>query len=542
MCGLIGYSGNQEAGTIILDILNKLEYRGYDSCGIVTTDKHRFYGTHSFDIKIAHSVDDSIGTGHTRWATHGPNSLENAQPISNEFITLAHNGIIDNVEDFSYYRKSKDDSDTKIFARYLDNCDVSTIISRINEAKGRSSFLVMFKGGTFIACNRGNPLVLGRRNGEYFFCSDLDCMSEYIDEYYITKDNENFVLVNNHLNKDVIWTKVNKSERYPTLSHQHYMFQEIMEQQSTIDKVFSNTPSLSYTNMDKILFLGCGTSYHAAMVGKMMAEDRCFDARLEYASQVSDKINCKDLTCIALSQSGETLDVINAISKLSMNTNVISICNNRYSQLANMSNTVLHLQVGKEIGVAATKTFTGQLAALIKCFGSVTDQYTLKREPLFRFNHMKDLAHTYRDAPNFLFLGSGYNFPIALEAALKLKEVSRVHAEGIQASEMKHGPIALVDENMPVMIFANDRKNFSSILANANEIKSRGGQVISVVEEGVDAFNSISSEVIHTPPSKGKYDFLFYNSFILQYFSYYMAIMRDLNPDKPRGLAKCVTV
>ena len=610
MCGIVGYIGYRNACPIIINGLKRLEYRGYDSAGISImedvpkTFKKKGKVSQLENLISGKNLNGTLGIGHTRWATHGePNDL-NAHPHTSQggkFIII-HNGIIENymtlkqtLEDRGY--KFKSETDTEILANliefyYLEGKVSAEMAVRLALAKviGAYGLAMMCRDepDLLIAARKGSPLVIGVGEGEYFLASDATPIVEYTKSVIYMNDNDVAIIHRNELilktlNNDKLIPKIQTidldTREIEKDGFEHFMLKEIFEQPRSILDTFRgrvlpdhNEIHLGglYSVMDKligakrIIIVGCGTSWHAGLVGEYLFEEFArISVEVEYASEFRYRnpvINSDDII-IAISQSGETADTLAAI-QLAKESGalVLGICNVVGSSIARETHAGVYTHAGPEIGVASTKAFTAQVTVLAMMaflignkrkvlsdadYKKLIDELIQIPEKikiiLNKNEEYKTLAGTYRFALNFLYLGRGYFFPVALEGALKLKEISYIHAEGYPAAEMKHGPIALIDANMPVVFIATRDKSYDKIVSNIQEVKARKGVVIAVVTEGDTEIRKMADHLIEIPFTQESLAPLL-AVIPLQLLSYHIAVMRGCNVDQPRNLAKSVTV
>lgn len=608
MCGIVGYIGDREAYPIIIAGLKRLEYRGYDSAGICIAN----HQVHTIKCKgrvadlermVKTPLKGTIGIGHTRWATHGEPNDTNAHPHTSMRgkFTIIHNGIIENyhnlknrLENRGYTFKSE--TDTEVLANliefiYLKGEVTPEIAVRLALTKVIGAFgLVVIAHDDpsyLIAARRGSPLVIGIGDNEYFIASDATPIVEYTDSAIYLNDNDVAILQRNEL---VLKTIRNKSLQ-PSIQKidididaiekggfQHFMLKEIFEQPRCIHDTFRGRLSkdcdvhlgglLEYLpyikNAERIIFVACGTSWHAAQVGRYLIEDLAkIPTEVEYASEFRyrNPVLRKGDVVFAVSQSGETADTL-AATRLAkeMGALTFGICNVVGSSLSRETVAGVYTHAGPEIGVASTKAFTAQVTVLImlalllaKKRRTISEELRqqlvhevllvpekieqiLKLEPM-----VQDLAKRFMNASNFLYLGRGFFFPVSLEGALKLKEISYIHAEGYPAAEMKHGPIALIDQNMPVVFIAIKDHSYEKIVSNIQEVKSRKGIVIAIVTQGDSTIKQMADYVIEIPAS-GEIVGPLLAVVPLQLLAYHIAVLRGCNVDQPRNLAKSVTV
>ncbi len=624
MCGIVGYVGNRNVVPVILEGLKKLEYRGYDSAGIGLIDKGK-----TSIVKCKGRIADlenilkkkhlkgSIGLGHTRWATHGDPSDQNAHPHldCSGKIAVVHNGIIENYASLRQLlenegHKFKSDTDTEVFPHLIEKFYKGNLLKAVQEAlalvEGAYAFAVICEDepDKIVAARLGSPLVIGvGNNGEYLVASDPVAIIKHTRKVIYLGDGEVALLQpskyritdthNGRIKKEIeniTWSldKITK-DGFP-----HYMFKEILEQSQTVydamrgrllkekakvklgglesplkwiekkDKMKTGLKSL--LNAKKIIIVGCGTSWHAGLIGEYMFENIIgIPVEIEYASEARYRnfIVDKETVVIGISQSGETADTLAALREAKKRGAItLGLVNTVGSTIARETHAGVYLHAGPEIGVASTKAFTSQVCVLAlitlllgqekhiitkesarRIFRALLKIPLQIQEILAKSNFILGISRKYVDFNNFLYLGRGYNFPVALEGALKLKEISYIHAEGYPAAEMKHGPIALIDNNMPVVFIATDTEDqiYQKIISNIEEVKSRKGQVIAIASEGNKSIEKITDSVITIPKT---IDFLtpLLTVIPLQLFAYHMAVLRGCDVDKPRNLAKSVTV
>jgi glucosamine--fructose-6-phosphate aminotransferase (isomerizing) len=614
MCGIVGYIGHREAYPIIIKGLKRLEYRGYDSAGLVLFD-----GT---DLKLSKTkgkVSDLelkaeqegttkglVGMGHTRWATHGvPNDVNSHPHFSNSGkLVIIHNGIIENYEPLKkelikrgYTFKS--DTDTEVLINLIEEvkkkekCKLGKAVQiALNQVVGAYAIAVIDqdKPDEIVVARLGSPLALGIGEDEYFIASDASPFIEYTSNAIYLEDEEMAIV---RLHKPIKVRKIKDDslvdpyiqelqmnlEQIEKGGYDHFMMKEIYEQPSVIKdtyrgRLLANKGIIrmagvednleKFTNAKRILIIACGTSWHAGLVAEYIIEEFArIPVEVEYASEFRyrNPIINKDDVVIAISQSGETADTLAAIKLAKENgAFVFGVCNVVGSSISRESHAGAYTHAGPEIGVASTKAFTTQITVLTmlalrlaKAKGTMNNsdyqRYLLelelipeKVEEALQTNEVaKQIAAIYKDSPNCLYLGRGYNFPVALEGALKLKEISYIHAEGYPAAEMKHGPIALIDESMPVIVIAPNKGHYDKVVSNIQEIKSRSGKIIAVVTKGDTQVKALADHVIEIPEATEALTPLL-TTIPLQLLSYHIAVLRECNVDQPRNLAKSVTV
>ena len=609
MCGIIGYIGNSKAAPILIEALKKLEYRGYDSAGISTIDKNNLIVEKDIgkieeiqekrgrERKINfEKVDGNIGLSHCRWSTHGNVTKENAHPHTDckNMISIVHNGIIENFSELKEKliekgHKFKSSTDTEVIAHLIednyDNDIEEATLKALKQLEGSYALGIICskEPRKLIAARNESPLILGLGKGENFIASDVPAILKYTNKVIYLDNNEIAVLEKDSYSiKNIDGNKIEKevhkidwnSELAEKSGYEHFMLKEIHEQPRAITETLNgridgginlDNELIELNEIDRIIIVACGTSWHSALLGEFMLEELAkIPVEVEYASEFRyrNPIVNENTLVIAISQSGETADTLAAIREAKKrNSKILSIVNVKGSSIARESDSVLYTYAGPEIGVASTKAFTSQLVVLylftlhmsslkntldsikIKELLEKLRKLPLQMEALLHSNEeIKKIADIYKDKHNALFLGRGINFPIALEGALKLKEVSYLHAEGYPAAEMKHGPIALIDKKMPVIFIATkDDYTYKKVLGNIHEVKVRGGIVIAIATEGDEEIKKLADYTIFIPKT------LYILSSILavtplQLLAYYVATDRNLDPDKPRNLSKSVTV
>lgn len=616
MCGIVGYTGFQDAYDIVINGLRRLEYRGYDSAGIVLDSDNADFQVAKTKGKVDDLVKVSkdlkgkahVGMGHTRWATHGVPSDTNSHPhlSNNGKIAVVHNGIIENYDAIKTMLIEKgftfkSETDTEVFVnlvQYFMDLDSGlsfpeAVRSALNEVYGAYAITVMHDDfpGLLVVARLGSPLAIGLGDNEYFIASDASPFVEFTKEaIYLEEGHMATISLNDGVEIRSIKDnqKISPAVRELKLSleqiekggYEHFMLKEIFEQPKSIHdtmrgrllvdegiiKMAGIWDHLERINKaERIIIIACGTSWHAGLIGEYLIEEFArIPVEVEYASEFRYRnpiITNKDVV-IAISQSGETADTMEAI-KLAKERGafVYGICNVVDSSIARVTNAGSYTHAGPEIGVASTKAFTAQLTILSlialklgKHNGNlgnadfmrlITELDTLpkKIEEVLESTHeiTQKIARNFVNAANFLYLGRGYNYPAALEGALKLKEISYIHAEGYPAAEMKHGPIALIDENMPIVIIAPKKGHYDKIVSNVQEIKARKGKVIAVVNKGDVQVASMADYVIEIPETSECFSPIV-ASVPLQLLAYYIAVYRGANVDQPRNLAKSVTV
>ena len=556
-------------------------------------------------IIAENSIQSPIGIGHTRWATHGPPNQVNAHPhfSGDGSLALIHNGIIENYSAIKSALEAKghkfvSETDTEVLVHLIEDIIYNEKISlfeavrvALDEVIGAYAIIVMQKGKVdeFVAARKGSPLLIGIGRNEYYVASDATPIIEYTNNVIYLEDghiarinkNEN-IEIKNIKNKNItpyiqeLKLNIDAIEKG---GFNHFMLKEIYEQPSSIQDTMRGRLDpvtkeiklggiLEYqqkiVTANRIIIVACGTSWHAGLIGEYIIEDFArIPVEVEYASEFRYRnpiINSKDIV-LAISQSGETADTLAAISLAKeKGATILGICNVVGSSIARLTHAGIYTHAGPEIGVASTKAFTTQVIVLILMAlkisqknGNLTlsDYHQLIREleliptkakKVLKINEkIKKIAFEFKDSTNFLYLGRGYNFPVALEGALKLKEISYIHAEGYPAAEMKHGPIALIDDKMPIVVIATKKGNYEKVISNIQEVKARGGKIIAIINEGDEVVNDIVDYSIEIPNCPDELSPLLTN-IPLQLLSYHIAVLRGCNVDQPRNLAKSVTV
>ncbi|MCE9651603.1 MAG: glutamine--fructose-6-phosphate transaminase (isomerizing) [Nitrosarchaeum sp.] len=585
MCSIIGYYGNEIAAPIIVKGLKRMEYRGYDSVGVATeSNSHIELKKGVGKVEEVNSnvqldtLPGKIGIGHTRWATHGRVTDVNAHPHPSNSgkLAIVHNGIIENFEQLKKELEKngyifKSETDSEVIANLLQkNYEMTkdvkkAIMKTVSELKGHYAFVAMFENGQLAAARFHEPLIVGIGKSSYFLTSDVLGFIEQTDNaIYI--ENGNFVIIdkdklqildfNGEIVKQQI-TKVSKefADAYKG-DYAHFTLKEISEQPDTIFKAGENTKdaiknAAKYIkNSNNIYITGSGTSYNAALIAKQVLAKHAkikADAIISSELQFSSDIIEPNSTLIAISQSGESADVLDAVNiAKKLNCKIISIVNSLTSSLARESNVVIGMNCGPEIGVAATKSFTSQMIVIYKILEEISNgefkiDYKEISESISKIleNHdqIRHIAREIKEISDIYVLGRGIHYPIAIESALKLKELTYIHAEGIPGGELKHGPLALMDTNVFVIIINPNDSTYSDTLTSAREIKARGAKIIGISDEKSDVYdywieipktNELAYPISETIP--------------IQLLSYYAALEKDADPDYPRNLAKSVTV
>ncbi len=614
MCGIVAYIGNRQAYSVVLKGLKRLEYRGYDSAGLALMNGelsvYKKQGKVSDLENYLHEVGQAklhapIGIGHTRWATHGEPNDVNAHPhySGNKELAIIHNGIIENydalrTELISKGHQFESETDTEVLIHFIEDIKEHEDLSleeavrvALTRVIGAYAICVVSaqEPNTLIAARKGSPLVLGLGKDEFFLASDATPIVEYTSDVVYLNDNEVCVIKDGKFTIKDIHTELETAPYIQTLDieleaiekggFEHFMLKEIYEQPKSISdcmrgRINAETATMmlggireyidNMVEANRIIIIGCGTSWHAGLVAEYLFEDLCrIPVEVEYASEFRYRnpvITPGDVV-IAISQSGETADTLAAIELARVRgAIVLGVCNVVGSSIARASHAGSYTHAGPEIGVASTKAFTAQLTVLTmfamlvghrkgtldeNAYQQLIKEMSLipeKVEKALKLDaHIKYISDLYKDATNSIYLGRGHNFPVALEGALKLKEISYIHAEGYPAAEMKHGPIALIDEEMPVVVVATRDSSYEKVVSNIQEVKARKGQVIAIVTEGDGLIASMADHVLEIPATNQLLTPLV-SVIPLQLLSYHIAVLRGCNVDQPRNLAKSVTV
>ncbi len=611
MCGIVGYIGHRDAYPVLISGLKRLEYRGYDSAGvalmngqglIINKKKGKVSGLD--DHMQSRSREGCLGIGHTRWATHGEPNDVNAHPhtSSEGGIALVHNGIIENYEVLKQELLNKghtfrSDTDSEVAVRFIEDiythngCSLDEAVRiALTRIVGAYAMVIISEDypDQLIAVRKSSPLVIGIGSNEYFIASDATPIIEYTKEVIYLNDMEVAVIKKDHIDIRDLDAQITNHyiqkidlelEAIEKGGFDHFMLKEIVEQPQSLANamrgrlnramgtlqlggISRHLPDMVAAN--RIIILGCGTSWHAGLVAEYFFEEWCrVPVEVEYASEFRyrDPIIRKGDVVIAISQSGETADTLAAIELAKeRGAIIIGVCNVVGSSIARASHEGAYIHAGPEIGVASTKAFTAQVTVLAMMAlkiaserSSISQSYlkelinALAEIPdkvervLMQSDQIYELAKKFKNASNFLYLGRGYNFPVALEGALKLKEISYIHAEGYPAAEMKHGPIALIDDQMPVVFVATKDSSYEKIITNVQEVKARKGQVICIVNENDTLIPALADHVIEVPQTLQPFVPII-AVVPLQLLSYHIAVSRGCNVDQPRNLAKSVTV
>ncbi len=608
MCGIIGYLGHQNPVEVIFEGLKKLEYRGYDSAGIAVIQDQQFAVRRSQGklselghLLAQNPITGRIGIGHTRWATHGRPSETNAHPHVVGRIALVHNGIIENYLDLKQQLSAEDrtflsETDSEIVAhlidKYLKGRDLVKAVQKALEKIRGSYALVVLDSqdpSRIVAVRKECPLVLGIGKEEFFIASDVLAFLHHTNQVIYLEDGEMAVIKQPFpevisLNRGKIKKEVQKISWSPVMAekagYKHFMQKEIFEQPDAVIDTFRgrvspekgavllpeiNLTAVELKEIDQISIVACGTSWHAALIGKFLFEEYCrIPTTVDYASEYRYRnpiVNPRTLL-ILISQSGETADTLAALREgKKKKARILAICNVVGSSIARESHGVIYTHAGPEIGVASTKAFTTQLTALYLMtlyIGQALKRISRKDrlamiQELLKIPHeieqilesedqIQAIAQRYFQAQDFLFLGRGIHYPIALEGALKLKEISYIHAEGYPAGEMKHGPIALIDEKMPTVFLAPQNEILEKVFSNIEEVRARGGIIIALTDEKKgEQVETKANDLIRLPKAGWGLSPILY-VVPLQLLAYHIAVLRGTDVDQPRNLAKSVTV
>ncbi|MFN3907477.1 MAG: glutamine--fructose-6-phosphate transaminase (isomerizing) [Flavobacterium sp.] len=613
MCGIVGYIGHREAYPLVIKGLKRLEYRGYDSAGVVLFDQS--------DLKISKTkgkvsdleakseemdITGNIGLGHTRWATHGvPNDVNSHPHLSNSGnLAIIHNGIIENYLPLKTELQKRgyqfhSDTDTEVMVNLIEEVKKNENVKlgkavqiALNQVVGAYAIAVFDKNkpNEIVVAKLGSPLAIGIGEEEFFIASDASPFIEYTSNAIYLEDEEMAIIrlgkaikvrkIKDDLSVDPYIQELQLSlEQIEKGGYDHFMLKEIYEQPHVIKDTYRGRLLSSkgiiqmagvedniekFLQANRIIIVACGTSWHAGLVAEYIIEEFVrIPVEVEYASEFRyrNPVISKNDVVIAISQSGETADTLAAIKLAKENgAFVFGVCNVVGSSIARETHAGAYTHAGPEIGVASTKAFTTQITVLtMLALRLAKSKGTLSNSDYFRYlqelelvperieetlkvaDKVKEIALTFKESNNCLYLGRGYNFPVALEGALKLKEISYIHAEGYPAAEMKHGPIALIDEHMPVIVIAIKKGHYEKVVSNIQEIKSRRGRIIAVVTKGDQQVANLADHVIEIPDCSDALSPLL-TTIPLQLLSYYIAVDRGCNVDQPRNLAKSVTV
>ncbi|MCH8251562.1 MAG: glutamine--fructose-6-phosphate transaminase (isomerizing) [Planctomycetes bacterium] len=606
MCGIVGYVGSKPALSILMDGLRRLEYRGYDSAGVALVDGSGVSVTKAagrisvLAAQLTEPMSQTTGIAHTRWATHGAPTDSNAHPHTDASgkIAIVHNGIIENYRALRTFLDKKgvkftSDTDTEVLAQLIGlsyDGDLEEAVRRaLHDVAGTYGIAVVCadQPGLIVAARKGSPLIVGVGKDEYILASDAAAILAHTSHVVYLADGEMASITRDGLQtttldaipvtkdiEQVEWSL----DQIELAGYDHFMLKEINEQPTSLETCLRGRIDLSegqvhlgglvdrmrdLVHAKRFILTACGTAWHAALVGEYLFEELIrVPVETEYASEFRyrNPIIDEGTVVIVVSQSGETADTLAALEEARQRGALtLGVVNVVGSSIARETDAGVFLHVGPEIGVASTKAFTGQVAvlAMIACLigrrkhlsasnaaqflealAKVPDQ---TRSILDQADEAKKVAERYVDRENWLYLGRGYNYPVALEGALKLKEISYIHAEGLPAAEMKHGPIALITEGMPVVCIATKGTQYDRIMNNIEEVRTRGGSVIAVATEGDHAIEELADVVLRVPDTLEPLQPLL-TAIPLQLIAFHAAVLRGCNVDKPRNLAKSVTV
>lgn len=611
MCGIVAYIGKKQACPILINGLKRLEYRGYDSAGIALLNGglkvYKTKGKVADLEQLIENVDVSgtIGIAHTRWATHGEPTDENAHPhySSSERLAIIHNGIIENysllkqeLQQRGYVFKSDTDTEVLVYLiedilKHEDHSFANAVRIALTQVTGAYAIVLISEDNpnTLIAARKGSPMVVGIGENEFFIASDAAPIVEYTRQVVYPGDEE---VISVSLTDGLKIRTISDIEKTPYVqsleislsaldkgNFEHFMLKEIYEQARTVRDSMRGRLHMDQgivvlggiedylrklLNARRIIIVGCGTSWHAAMVGEYLIEELArIPVEVEYASEFRyrNPLVFEDDIVIAISQSGETADTLAAIEmSKAKGATILGICNVVGSSIARQTDAGSYTHAGPEIGVASTKAFTSQVTILTLLALMLAEKKgTISASRYYRLLHefnsisdkiektlkcdvqVKEIARVFSKCNNALYLGRGINFPIAMEGALKLKEISYIHAEGYPAAEMKHGPIALIDEEMPVVVIATRKGQYEKVVSNIMEVKARKGKIIAIVSEGDEQVRGIADYCIEIPETDEMLVPLL-ATIPLQLLAYHIALLRGCNVDQPRNLAKSVTV
>jgi glucosamine--fructose-6-phosphate aminotransferase (isomerizing) len=608
MCGIVGYVGPKETAKVLIDGLRRLEYRGYDSAGIAVFHRgkveiRRKEGklTRLEELIRGETFDGRVGIGHTRWATHGRPSDENAHPHKAGKVAVVHNGIVENYLALKEILKSKghvftSETDTEIISHLIDefiregNLPLEAVRIALDKIRGSYALGILLEGDeqSLIAARKESPLVIGLGEGEYFIASDVPPILPHTRNFIFMEDGEVALLSSKGVKVfDAKGGEVSREPKRVNWSplmaekggYKHFMLKEIFEQPRAVTDTIRGRLSeekgdvvLEDVHLDpqflkkirRVHLIACGTSYHAALVGKFLIEEFCripVEADIGSEFRYRNPIIGEDNLLVAISQSGETADTMAALREAKRKgAATLAICNVVESSLAREADHVIYTHAGPEIGVASTKTFSTQLVILFllalrigRELGLLSSEEGkslikelvrvphLMEEMLKTSSQVAKIAKKYLQARDFLYLGRGINYPIALEGALKLKEISYVHAEGYPAGEMKHGPIALIDREIPVVVLATKNDVYEKVVSNIEEVKAREGRVIALASPTDREIIKKADDVIFIPETLPSLTPILL-TIPLQLLAYYMADFKGTDVDQPRNLAKSVTV
>jgi glucosamine--fructose-6-phosphate aminotransferase (isomerizing) len=591
MCGIVGcILKDDEAAPVLLQCVGKLEYRGYDSVGIATSargikivkDQGKIdQYAENLDLK---ELPGKSGIAHVRWATHGTPTKENAHPHTDckNRIAVVHNGIIENFKELKTElensgHKFTSNTDTEVIPHLIEEYvdggqDLEEAIrSATRKIRGSYALAVMSidEPGKIIGVRNESPLIVGKGEDEYFLASDVPAILNHTDQVIYLDNNEMAILDSEgitikNLDGDIISKKVHTIEWSPDMAekqgYDHFMLKEIHEQPTAVKHTLMEADEIEnmikeFPKFNKICFVACGTSYHASLVGKYLFEtlagiptDVILASEFEYSAGALNE----DTLVILITQSGETADTLKALRIANEKSHTLAIVNVVGSTATREADHIIFTRAGPEIGVAATKTYVSQLTAiylmailmsgkeeLLETLGKIPEYM---EEALKSEDQIKEIAGKYKDTTDFFFIGRGYSYPTAMEGALKLKEITYIHGEGYAAGELKHGPLALIDDDVPVVAVTPPGNSHDKTLSNVEEVKARRAHVIALGSNDDEVLKSESDEFIGFPDEINEMFSPLPYVIPMQLLSYYISVERGLDPDKPKNLAKCVTV
>lgn len=589
MCGIVGYIGNRQAKNVVLDCLSRLEYRGYDSCGIAVRNSSNHVEVCKDIVRVAElrekspQLDGTIGVAHTRWATHGRPSIKNAHPhldCGGKFAVV-HNGIIANYMELKEQLMAEghlfvSETDTEVIPHLIEKFyagDLETAVQNtIAVLKGSFSIIVLSQDQPeLVVAKNGSPLVIGINEGEIFIASDVPAIIKYTDKITYLEDGDLGLITMNRVKitnngmpvdrkeEQVIWCK----EELRSQKFEHYMSKEIHEQPDVIASTILENARLNINfiadnPVEDLGILACGTSYNAGLIGKYIFEEIAgIPTRVCFASEFNHRRTVHLDEAIVLSQSGETADVLTAMKQLqALGVKVLAITNVPGSTASRIADQTIYIKAGPEVSVAATKSFIAQLVALyqlVLSYPSVAPEMSIKIkaglyqlpdkiERLFEIEpQIEEAAQYIAKYKDAFYIGRGINYPVALEGALKLKEISYIHAEGLAAGELKHGPLALLKNGVPVIAIITQDGNYDSMINSIQEVRARNGYVIAIANEKDDIIDKFADMVLKVPNTDALLSPVM-NTIPLQLLAYYSAKYKGCPIDFPRNLAKSVTV
>ncbi|WP_414468634.1 glutamine--fructose-6-phosphate transaminase (isomerizing) [Methanobacterium sp. ACI-7] len=591
MCGIIGcILDNKKAAPVLLECVKRLEYRGYDSVGIATSgsaikikkDKGKID-----EVQETLSLTDlpgQMGIAHVRWATHGLPTKENAHPHTDckDTIAVVHNGIIENYKELKNQLEEeghifKSETDTEIIPhlieKYVDdgNKFEDAIRLAVNDLQGSYAIAAIsrYEPNKVVGVRKESPLIVGKGETEFFIASDAPAILQHTNKVIYLEDNEMVILTDEGITIKDADDNITQKEIFvidwtPDMAekggYNHFMLKEIHEQPEAVKNTLLEAPEIkeivqSFPQFNRICFVACGTSYHASMIGKYLFENLAgipTDVILASEFEYSANTIGENTLIIVITQSGETADTLRALRLVNHKSKSLAIVNVLGSTVTREADYVIYTRAGPEIGVAATKTYISQLACvyLIAIFMSGKEELLEKlnnipdymESALKKEDIIKDIAEKYKDAPDFFFIGRGFAYPTAMEGALKLKEITYIHGEGYASGELKHGPLALIDDGVPVVAVVPPGNSHDKTLSNVEEVKARGARVIGLGSSKDEDLKSESHDMIEFEDEIDEVFSAIPYIIPLQILSYYISVLKGIDPDKPKNLAKCVTV